>query len=349
MMEYAHQLKRLAKLFSEFGVFELNWYGVLGNRSEVKVSILRRSKTKLSLLVLVALLFAGAASAESVGNAGKKVTDPAASHAAGPDKTSTPESGGVPYAASPETAAPGVSPKIPAGTSPIPAKGTSPDGTNTIKVPASDSPKPSDANSGDPEIPGTALPTEDGLTVPTNPGAVIPQLQSMPVPGDANAHKAPASNGKPQIGLQFPSHNQLGPLLRIDPLAARAWIRSAEATCRKQLVAAGMDPNISVDDAMALSKPVINIYLKRSVGDNIMAHGFSIQAFLVQYRKKPSGFVETVRSARIGESPEVYSGSDFIKKSSMLVDVYISARHHQLRAAAAAQKGKPAAKGKKTK
>lgn len=315
------------------------------------MSILRRSKTKLSLVVFLALLFAGAANAaESVGNASKKITEPAASHASGPDKTSTPESGGVPYAASPDTAAPGVSPKLPTGTSPIPAKDASPGGTTTIKVPATEPPA---STGGEPEIPGTALPTEDGLTVPTNPGATIPQLQSMPVPGDANAHKAPASTGKPQIGLQFPSHNQLGPLLRIDPLVARSWIRQAEAACRRQLAAAGMDPNISVDDAMALSKPVLNIYLKRSVGDNVLAHGFCIQAYLVQYRKKPSGFIETVRSARIGETQEVYSISDFHKKSVMMVDTYISARHHQLRAgaaaAAAAKKGKPAAKGKKTK
>lgn len=312
------------------------------------MSILRRSKTKLSLALCLALLFAGAADAESGANLDKKITDPAASHAAGPDRSSTPDSGGVPYAASPETAAPGVSKKIPAGTSPIPAMGSSPGGATTVPVPATEG-GATESKPDDPQIPATSLPTEDGLTVPSN--TTIAPLQSMPVPGDANAHKLPVSTGKPQIGLQFPSHNQLGPLLRIDPLVARQWIKSSEVRCRKMLTAAGMDPNISVDDAMALSKPVINIYCKRSVGDNILAHGFCMQAFLVQYRKKPSGSIETVRCARIGESPEVYGGADFQNKAAMLVEAYLSARHHQLKAgaAAAAAAKKPTAKGKKTK
>lgn len=312
------------------------------------MSILRRSKTKLTIIMLLALLIADGARAESSEN---KITDPAKSHAAGPDKVGTPESGGVPYAASPETAGPGVSPKVPAqGTSAVPAQGESPGGTTTVKVApteATPAQAPTSGTSPTPELPGSAIPSGDGLAVPTGPTNV--QLQSMPVPGDANAHQPPPSSGKPQIGLQFPSHNQLGSLLRINPMVARSWIKASEAHCRKLLIAAGMDPNISVDDAMALSKPVINIYCKKIKSDNIMAHGFAMEAYLVQYQKKPSGRIDTVRCARIGESPGgVYNIVDFEKKVAMLVEVYISARHHQLKENAV-KKGKPVAKGKKTK
>jgi hypothetical protein len=187
--------------------------------------------------------------------------------------------------------------------------------------------------------------TSPGQTL--NPDAAT--LKLMPVPADKNAPKPPVGNGKPQIGVQMPPHKQLAFFLRINEQAARARIKIAEARCRQRLVLGGMDPAINIDDAMALGKPVINVYLKKSVGDNILAHGFCMQAYLCQYQRKPSGRVDLVRFARIGESPEVYSGADFEDKVVMLVDAYLSARHHQIKeAAAAAKKGKPG-RGKKTK
>ncbi|MDZ4837236.1 MAG: hypothetical protein SGJ27_25915 [Candidatus Melainabacteria bacterium] len=303
------------------------------------MSILRRSNGELSLLLSLALLFAGAANAASDETVKSDVSDPARAHAEGPDKTGTAKSGGVPYASSPETAAPGVSPKLP-------AKQAAPGGTTTIAVPdgpAGEQPA-SDAKTVTPTgLPGTALPAVDAPSVPTSstpPATTVPADQKV---------KAPQSNGKPQIGLQFPSHKQLAPLLRMNQQAAINRIKIAEARCRKQLALSGMDPNINIDDAMALGKPVINIYCKKSVGDNVLAHGFCLQAYLCQYRRKPSGRIETVRFARIGESPEVYSGADFEDKAVGLVDAYLSARHHQLKEKSAATKGKPAAKHKKTK
>jgi hypothetical protein len=151
----------------------------------------------------------------------------------------------------------------------------------------------------------------------------------------------------------MPPPKQLAYMLRMNEPAARARIKIATERCRQHLAKAGMDASIDVDDAMELSKPVINIYLKKSVGDNILAHGFCMQAFLMQYQRKPSGRVEPVRCARIGESPEIYSGADWEDKVVTLVDAYISARHHQLKEAAKskplAAKGKPGASAGKKK
>jgi len=184
--------------------------------------------------------------------------------------------------------------------------------------------------------------------VPTD--ATPPGFKMLEVPKNSNAPKAPPSSGKPQIGIQMPAYKQLAWFLRINAPAAVQRIKNAEAKMRIRLTQAGMDPNISIDDAMELGKPVINVYLKKSVGDNILAHGFCLQAYLCQYQKLPSGMIKTSRFARIGESPEVYSGADFEDKVVMLVDAYLSARHHQIKEAkAAAAKKKPVAKGKKTK
>lgn len=197
----------------------------------------------------------------------------------------------------------------------------------------------------------------------TTPGGSTPEASNAAQPGDTgtpppavpatsamNAPKAPVGNGKPQIGIQMCPPKQLAHFLRINEPASRIRIKSAEMKCRQRFVQAGMDPNISIDDAMALGKPVINIYLKKSVGQNILAHGFCMEAFLCQYQRRPTGKVDLVRYVRIGESPEVYSGADFEDKVVMLVDAYLSARHHQIKQASAAQKkSKSPAKGKKTK
>lgn len=143
----------------------------------------------------------------------------------------------------------------------------------------------------------------------------------------------------------MPPPKQLAYMLRMNEPAARSRIAIATERCRQHLSKAGMDPNLDIDDAMELGKPVINIYLKKSVGENVLAHGFCMQAFLMQYQRRPSGKVETVRCARIGESPEVYSGADWEDKVVTLVDVYLSARHHQIKEAANAKRS--ATKGKK--
>lgn len=187
-----------------------------------------------------------------------------------------------------------------------------------------------------------AVPVWDGSGANPNTPTVAPAVPA----------KAPVGDGRPQIALQMPPPKQLAYMLRMNEPAARSRIKIATDRCRQHLAKAGMDANIDVDDAMELSKPVINIYLKKSVGDNILAHGFCMQAFLMQYQRKPSGRVEPVRCARIGESPEIYSGADWEDKVVTLVDAYISARHHQLKAAASgkagAAKGKPGSvKGKK--
>lgn len=223
--------------------------------------------------------------------------------------------------------------------SPAAANGSIPAGTGSPD--ASTTPGNSYAEPTTPKE-SNAVPVWDGSGANPNTPTVAPAVPA----------KAPVGDGRPQIALQMPPPKQLAYMLRMNEPAARSRIKIATDRCRQHLAKAGMDANIDVDDAMELSKPVINIYLKKSVGDNILAHGFCMQAFLMQYQRKPSGRVEPVRCARIGESPEIYSGADWEDKVVTLVDAYISAHHHQLKAAASgkagAAKGKPgSAKGKK--
>ncbi len=314
------------------------------------MSISRRSKTLLAIVSL-ALFSSGAAKAEGESVLDTKV-DSAAEHAAGPSKTGTPANGGVPYASAPETATPGVTPKLPAQSTTDPKTGLPEPNAQTSPAGASGATSGSQAGSGetkpaDPALPGTALPG-DGLTKPTSEGSPVAPAQSTT--SAATPAKTPPSNGKPQISVQMPSHKQLGPLLRINEPSARIRIKTAEARCRNQLRLGGMDSSITIDQAMALGKPVINIYCKKTAADNILTHGFCLEAFLVQYQRKPSGRVEATRYVRLGESDAVYSGADFEDKAVKLVDVYLSAvRHQQRDASAAAKKGKPAGKGKRTK
>lgn len=274
--------------------------------------ILRRSWAGLLVAIIVVLLVipVGAQAAENGADAGGK-----------PAVTGAGTSGSGAGSASSDTATGKSEAGAPEGTIPVDTTGATAETTGTTgNVPAD--------TSTDAEEP-------------------IAPLQKIPLPGqDPTPHKAPVSTGKPQIGLLFPAHRQLAALLRITEPAARARIKSAEALAQKRLAAAGMDPNINIDDAMALGRPVINIHCKKSVGDNILGRGFCLQAALCQYQRKPSGRIDTARYFRIGESPEVYSGADFEDKALMLVDAYISAVKHQ---AAAAKQAKPPVKGKKTK
>jgi hypothetical protein len=316
------------------------------------VSISRRSETLLALVSL-ALLSSGAAKAEGENVLDKKV-DSAAEHAAGPSKIGTPANGGVPYASAPDTATPGVTPKVPAKSTTDPKTGlpepnapTTPEGASGVPSGAASQAGSGETKPVDPALPGTTLPG-DGQTTPTSEASPVAPAQSTT--SAATPAKTSPSNGKPQISVQMPSHKQLGPLLRINEPAARIRIKTAEARCRNQLRLGGMDSSITIDQAMALGKPVINIYCRKTAADNILTHGFCLEAFLVQYQRKPSGRVETTRYVRLGESDAVYSGADFEDKAVKLVDVYLSAvRHQQRDASAAAKKGKTAGKGKRTK
>lgn len=222
--------------------------------------------------------------------------------------------------------------------------GTSPRQDNSTEVGTSSM---QGSSEGTATTPGGSTPESSDAAQPGDTGTPPP---AVPATSLTTAPKAPVGNGKPLIGIQMCPPKQLAYFLRINEPASRIRIKSAEMKCRQRFIQAGMDPNISIDDAMALGKPVINIYLKKSVGQNILAHGFCMEAFLCQYQRRPTGKVDLVRYVRIGESPEVYSGADFEDKVVMLVDAYLSARHHQIKEASAAQKkSKSTAKGKKTK
>lgn len=292
-----------------------------------------------SALSIVILMFgAGAALAEGGGWSG--VTSVTGDSASSTNKTPQPATNKTSPSDATKTSTPAATSNSsgPASETPTPGSGSSDGwtsvgsaGTGTV---GGSGDTPSNSSTAAP-FGSNAVPIWDGSGAsPTTP-VVKPNVPA----------KAPKGDGRPQIAIQMPPPKQLAYMLRMNEPAARSRIAIATERCRQHLSKAGMDPNLDIDDAMELSKPVINIYLKKSVGDNILAHGFCMQAFLMQYQRRPSGKVDTVRCARIGESPEIYSGADWEDKVVTLVDAYLSARHHQLKEAAKAKPG--AVKGKK--
>ena len=219
-----------------------------------------------------------------------------------------------------------------------------------------------------PAGPGQSTPAgatkETGSSTPAQDASSVPAGETPGTEGSAKTQDQPAGtalqppvsaekkppvvpdSGKQKIAIQLPSHRLLMSYLRVGQENALARIRSTEKAIALRLTKAGMDPNISIDDAMKQGKLVFAIYFTKTDAVNVLSHGFKLKASLCQYWQKPSGQVVTLRYSNIGESTEVYSAADLENKAVMLCEVYLSARHARLKEA---NKVKPATKKKRGK
>ncbi|MBX9667878.1 MAG: hypothetical protein K2X93_09685 [Candidatus Obscuribacterales bacterium] len=197
----------------------------------------------------------------------------------------------------------------------------------------------------------------DPSTTPPSTGGPLPlapvtieqptmfQPATVKTPAPVAAAK-PNPSGKQQIALQLPPYGHLQRYIRMRQYAAIDRIKSLAARVRAKLTACGMDPNIDFDTAAKNGSPVLSIYIKPlAYGNNMLAKGFKVEVSICRYVRKPSGRVDLVGFRKIGETGDIYSPADFENKAAGLVDLYLTTRADEIRAA---KKVKPSAPKKKT-
>ncbi len=198
--------------------------------------------------------------------------------------------------------------------------------------------------------PSTTPPSSGGPLPPApmtieQPTIFVPPTVQTPIPTPVASAK-PNPSGKQQIALQLPPYGHLQRYIRMRQYAAIDRIKSLAARVRAKLSACGMDPSIDFDTAAKNGSPVLSIYIKPlAYGNNMLAKGFKVEVSICRYVRKPSGRVDLVGFRKIGETGDIYSPADFENKAAGLVDLYLTTRADEIRAA---KKVKPSPPKKKT-
>lgn len=186
-------------------------------------------------------------------------------------------------------------------------------------------------NTGDTTGSTEAPEADDGAVAKTgsllNPDATTPTLGTSTL--NAGTHK-PINTNREALALILPTHLNLQRYLRLSQPEANARLESIRKRSYAKLKAVGVDPTLDLDQAVASGNLALSIYVKRSVGSNLMSKGFMMEAFLIRYTRKGTGPMVATQFQKVGETPEIYSIGDAEDQAVMLVDAFISQRKHRL-------------------